>query len=230
MIRFGSRHYLEDDEHVSFVEQRAQVARFHAEGKSMLYAARNERPLAMFALRDRLRPESQPTLVRLRELGGIRPVMITGDHKEKALAFGDALGMDEVFYEQQPEDKARIISELKARGAKVAYVGDGVNDGPALMTADVGIAMPRAADIARATADILLTEDRLDQLATMVKISQDTMKLIHSNFRVAVGANSAILAGAVLGYLPPITTAALHNGTTIAVLIRALLAGEARAR
>lgn len=226
LIRFGSRHYLEDDEHVSFARQRAQVADFQAEGKSLLYAARNARPLAMFALRDRLRGESAETLARLRALGVKRLVMITGDHRAKALAFGEALGMDEVFYEQQPEDKARIIGELKARGARVAYVGDGVNDGPALMAADVGIAMPRAADIARATADILLTDDRLDSLATVMEISRDTMRLIHSNFGVAVGANSGILAAAVLGYLSPIAAASLHNGTTIAVLARSLFAGR----
>lgn len=230
LIRFGSRHYLEDDEHVSFARERAQVAHFQAEGKSLLYAARNARPLAMFALRDRLREESAATLRRLRALGVKRLVMITGDHRAKALAFGETLGMDEVFYEQQPEDKARIIAALKAGGARVAYVGDGVNDGPALMTADVGIAMPRAADIARATADIVLLDDRLDSLATMVEISRNTMRLIHSNFGVAVGANSAILAAAVLGYLSPMATATLHNGTTIGVLVRSLLAGQGRPR
>lgn len=229
MIRFGSRHFLEDDENISFARERAQVKAFQAEGKSLLYAARNERPLAMFALRDRLREESRDTLARLRALGVKRLVMITGDQKEKALAFGTALGMDAVFYEQQPEDKAGIIADLKAKGARVAYVGDGVNDGPALMTADVGIAMPKAADIARATADMVLMDDRLDSLASMLAISQTTMKLIHSNFRVAVGANSAILGGAVVGALAPVATAALHNGTTIAVLIRSLLAGRALA-
>lgn len=230
VIRFGSRHYLEDDENISFARQRAQVAQFQAEGKSLLYAARNARPLAMFALRDRLREETPDTLARLRALGVKRLVMITGDARAKALALGEALGLDEVFYEQQPEDKARIVGELKASGAKVAFVGDGVNDGPALMTAHVGIAMPRAADIARATADMVLTDDRLDSLAAMVEISQETLSLIRSNFKVAVGANSAILAGAALGYLSPIATATLHNGTTIAVLIRSLLAGRAVGR
>ena len=224
VVRFGSRHFLEDDEHISFAAQRALVKELEAAGKSLLYAARAERPLAVFALRDRLRPEAAETVARLRQLGVKRLVMLTGDHRAKALAFGHTLGMDEVFYEQQPEDKARIIGELKAAGACVAFVGDGVNDGPALMTADVGIAMPRAADIARATADILLLEDRLDALADLLQASQETMRLIHSNFRVAVVANSAILGGAASGLLPAFATAALHNGTTIAVLIRSLLA------
>lgn len=222
VIRFGSRHFLEDDEHVSFAAERARVEALKAEGKSMLYAAQDDRPLAMFALRDRLRDEAAPVLARLRAMGIRRMVMITGDAREKALAFGRVLGMDEVHYEQQPEDKASLIAALKARGAKVAYVGDGVNDGPALMVADVGLAMPRAADIARATADVLLVEDRLDALADVLEIAQDTMALIRSNFRVAVGVNSAILAGATTGLLAPATTALLHNGTTIAVLVRSM--------
>ncbi len=224
MVRFGSRHYLEDDENISFARQRALVRAFQAEGKSLLYAARNERPLAVFALRDRLRPESAATLARLRALGVKRLVMITGDHREKALAFGEALGLDEVHAEQQPEDKAAIIARLRDAGARVAYVGDGVNDGPALMAADVGIAMPRAADIARATADIVLMEDRLDSLALVVDEAQRTMKRIDSNFRVAVAANTAILAGAVTGLLPAPVTSLLHNGTTIGVLARSLFA------
>ncbi|MFT3688659.1 HAD-IC family P-type ATPase [Paenirhodobacter sp.] len=226
VIRFGSRRYIEDDEHVSFAAARDKVAKLKAEGKSMLYAARDNEPLAMFALRDRLREEAAPTLARLRAMGVKRLVMITGDAREKALALGEALGLDEVHYEQQPEDKARLITALREGGAKVAYVGDGVNDGPALMAADVGLAMPRAADIARATADVLLVEDRLDALADVVAIAQDTMALIRSNFRVAVGVNSAILAGAATGRFAPVTTALLHNGTTIAVLLRSMAHGR----
>ncbi|MGE4373553.1 MAG: heavy metal translocating P-type ATPase [Xanthobacter sp.] len=229
MVRFGSRHFLEDDENISFAKEREMVHNFQAEGKSLLYVARNDKPFAVFALRDELRSDAISTLNRLKELGVKQLVMITGDEKAKAIAFGEALGLDKVYYEKQPEDKAHILQELKNSGAKVAFVGDGVNDGPALMTAHVGIAMPKAADIARATADIVLTEDRLGSLGAIVDISQQAMKLIRSNFKVAVGANSAILAAAAGGYLSPIATSVLHNGTTIAVLIRSLLAGRAHA-
>ncbi|MGD9659590.1 MAG: heavy metal translocating P-type ATPase, partial [Methylocystis sp.] len=226
-IRFGSRHYLEDDEHISFADSRKMVRALQEEGKSLLYVAADERPLAVFALRDRLRPESANTLEQLRRLGVKRLVMITGDHRAPALAFAETLGIDAVHYEQHPEDKATIIAALKQEGRRVAYIGDGVNDGPALMAADVGISMPRAADIARATADIVLLEDRLDSVAAMLDIAQQGMRLIHSNFQIAVGVNSAILAAAALGRLSPLAAATLHNGTTIAVLIRALLSGRA---
>ncbi|HEY8125499.1 MAG TPA: heavy metal translocating P-type ATPase [Methylocystis sp.] len=225
-IRFGSRHFLEDDEHISFADARKTVRAFQEEGKSLLYVAADERPLAVFALRDRLRPESASTLARLRALGVKRLVMITGDHRAPALAFAEMLGIDAVHYEQQPEDKANIIAALKREGRRVAYIGDGVNDGPALMAADVGLSMPRAADIARATADIVLLEDRLDSIATMLAIAQKAMGLIHSNFQIAVGVNSAILAAAAFGRLSPLAAATLHNGTTIAVLLRALLSGR----
>ncbi|MGQ3672419.1 heavy metal translocating P-type ATPase [Xanthobacter sp. TB0136] len=229
MIRFGSRRFLEEDEHVSFKEENALIAKFQAEGKSLLYVARDNKPLAVIALRDQLRADAEATLARLRELGVKQLVMITGDEKAKALAFGKTLGIDKVFYEKKPEDKANIITELKNAGAKVAFVGDGVNDGPALMAAHVGVAMPKAADIARATADIVLTEDRLGSLSSILEISQEAMRLINSNFKIAVGANSAILASAAAGLLSPIATSVLHNGTTIAVLIRSLLAGREHA-
>jgi P-type E1-E2 ATPase len=132
------------------------------------------------------------------------------------------LGLDEVHAEVAPEDKAHIIRQLQAAGRTVAFVGDGINDGPALSVANVGIAMPRGADIARATADIVLMDDRLSAIADAREVAAGTLHLIRSNFRAAVGVNTAVLTGAVLGWLSPVMSAVLHNGTTVAVLLRAL--------
>jgi cation-transporting P-type ATPase C len=169
-----------------------------------------------------LRADAADALKRLRALGIKQLIMITGDRRAKAEALAAELGLDAVHADVAPEEKAEIIKGLQAQGCKVAFVGDGINDGPALSVAQVGIAMPRAADIARATADIVLLDDRLTAVADARGIASRTMALIRSNFKLAVGVNTVILAGAVMGWLSPVTSAVLHNGTTIGVLLRAL--------
>jgi P-type E1-E2 ATPase len=148
--------------------------------------------------------------------------MITGDRRQKAEALGRELGLDQVFAEMRPEEKAGVIERLQQKGRKVAFVGDGVNDGPALASAEAGIAMPRGADIARATADIVLMDDRLSAVADARDIAARIMRLIRTNFTLAVGINTGILGGAVLGWLSPVASALLHNGTTIGILLNAL--------
>ena len=221
-IRLGSRHYLEEHEGVSFSEVEPLLDQLMAQGRSLLLVSVDGRPIGIVGFRDRVRGEALRVLRKLRTLGVSQMMMITGDHHEKAAQLGAMLGLDRVFADQKPEDKARIIESLKAEGRKVAYVGDGVNDGPAMMAAHVGIAMPRAADIARATAEIVLLEDRLEGLAMMRGLACDTMRLIRTNFRAAVIINSGILGGAALGWLSPAVTTTLHNGTTIGILLRAL--------
>ncbi|MCF1181865.1 heavy metal translocating P-type ATPase [Marichromatium gracile] len=221
-IMIGSRHYLEEHEGIDFSPFEPRISSFHDAGKILLFVANREGPVGLIALRDTLRPETPETLARLRALGIERLVMISGDRRSKAEALGRELGFDAVHAEVAPEDKAAILMRLQDAGAKVAFVGDGVNDGPALAAADVGIAMPRGADIARATADILLTDDRLDAVADARALALSTMRLIRNNFRAAVGINTAILVGAASGRVSPLASAVLHNGTTLAVLLNAL--------
>jgi manganese/zinc-transporting P-type ATPase C len=227
-IIIGSRHFLEEHHGIAFDRHAAVIDRLQDEGKTLLYvgAAAQGRakggPIGVVALRDTLRADAGYALRRLRTLGVTRLVMITGDKRAKAEALAAELGLDAVHAEVAPEEKAAIIKALQAEGRKVAFVGDGINDGPALSVAEVGIAMPRGADIARATADIVLMDDRLSAVADAREVATRTMALIKSNFTVAVGVNTAVLAGAVMGWLSPVMSAVLHNGTTIGVLLRAL--------
>lgn len=230
-VVIGSRHFLQDHHGISFARHGAVIDRLQAEGKTLLYVGtppqRGRRgaqggPIGVVALRDTLRADAGQALARLRALGITKLVMISGDKRSKAEALGAELGFDAVHAEVAPEDKAGIIKSLQAEGRRVAFIGDGINDGPALSVAQVGIAMPHGADIARATADIVLMDDRLTAIADARDIALRTMKLIRSNFNVAVGVNTALLAAAVSGRLSPVMSALLHNGTTIGVLLRAL--------
>jgi heavy metal translocating P-type ATPase len=221
-IRIGSRHYLEEHEGIRFDAHLGLIDRLEAEGKTLLYVGSEGGPLGLIALRDTLRADARETLQCLRALGIRQLVMITGDRRAKAEALGAELGLDAVHAEMPPEGKAGVIEALQRAGHRVAFVGDGVNDGPALVAAEVGIAMPRGADIARATADIVLLEDRLSTVADARDLAARTMRLIRTNFHLAVGINSAILGGAILGWLSPVASALLHNGTTIGILLNAL--------
>jgi heavy metal translocating P-type ATPase len=221
-IVIGSRHYLEEHVGLAFAAHEAVIERLQDEGKTLLYVGDENGPVGLIALRDTLRTDAVDTLARLRALGVRWLMMITGDRRQKAEALGRELGLDQVFAEMRPEEKAGVIERLQQKGRKVAFVGDGVNDGPALASAEAGIAMPRGADIARATADIVLMDDRLSAVADARDIAARIMRLIRTNFNLAVGINTGILGGAVLGWLSPVASALLHNGTTIGILLNAL--------
>jgi len=111
---------------------------------------------------------------------------------------------------------------MSGDGARILFVGDGINDAPALTGSHVGIAMQRGADIARLTADIALLEDDIGRVADAKAIANETMALVNQNYKFAVGINSIILGMAAFGALTPITASILHNGTTIGILLNAL--------
>lgn len=225
-ITVGSRHYLEEHAGIAFAPYEDRIRRLQDEGKTLLFVGHEKGPVGLIALRDTLRHEAWATLQRLRHLGIEHLVMITGDRRAKAEALGAELGFDAVHAEVHPEEKAALIAALQQTGRKVAFVGDGINDGPALVAADVGIAMPRGADIARATADVVLLDDRLGAIADAREIAAGTLGRIRNNFHAAVGINTGILAGAAFGYLSPVASALLHNGTTLGILLNALSAAS----
>lgn len=221
-IVVGSRHFVEEDEGIDTSTHRDDIERLYREGKTLLFIGFGGRLLGLLALKDTVRPTTAATIRRLRGLGARRILMLTGDHRDRAEELAAELGLDGVHAQLLPEDKARIIEELNGEGARIAFVGDGINDAPALAGAHVGIAMQKGADIARLTADIALLEDEVERVADAKEAADGVMSLIRTNYRATVGLNTAILGAAALGLLSPIATSVLHNGTTIGILLNAL--------
>ncbi|MDR0563574.1 MAG: heavy metal translocating P-type ATPase [Azoarcus sp.] len=218
----GSRHFIEDDEGIDLSACSATVDRLYREGKTLLYIGFGGKLLGVLVLRDTLRPESADVIRRLRKLGVKKIVMLTGDHADRAAQFAKQLGIDEFHADLLPEDKAAVIKTLKEQGARLAFIGDGVNDAPALVGAHVGIAMQKGADVARLTADITLLEDNIARVADARALALTALERVSVNYKLTVGLNTAILAAAALGLLTPVATSVLHNSSTIGILLNAM--------
>jgi Cu2+-exporting ATPase len=165
---------------------------------------------------------------------GIRVVMITGDAREVADAVGKDVGVDEVFAEVLPEDKDKKVAELQARGARVAMVGDGVNDAPALARADVGLAIGAGTDVAIESAGVVLAGNDPRAVAAVIELSKASYRKMRQNLAWAAGYNIAAipLAGGALSWagidLPPAVGATLMSISTIVVALNAQLLRRVR--
>lgn len=221
-VIIGSRHFLEDDEKIDFSQHKEQIEKSLNEGKTLLYIGYDKKLLGTITLADEVRNNAKEAISKLKKLGVKNIIMLTGDTKQKAKMIADELGIDEVRAELLPQDKAKIVKELRVQGKKVAFIGDGINDAPALISAQVGISMSKGADIAKATADISLLKDDIMAVVEAKEYANKTMNLINTNFNATVGINSCILAGATFGIFSPIVTAVLHNGTTIGLLLNSI--------
>jgi Cu+-exporting ATPase len=206
----------------------AEAARLAAEGKSVLFAAINGRLAGMLAVADTIKPSARPAVEAL-TARGIEVVMATGDRREAATHVAGLLGISQVHAELLPADKSRLVSELKARGRRVAFAGDGVNDAPALATADVGIAMGTGSEIAIEGAGLTLPKGDLAGLVRARRLAEATLANIRQNLAFAFGYNALgvpIAAGVlypVLGVLlSPMVAALAMSLSSVSVIGNAL--------
>jgi Cu+-exporting ATPase len=153
---------------------------FASDGKTPVYVAVHGRGAGLIAVADTLKPYAKEAVEALRALG-LEVLMITGDHQRTAAAMGRKLGIDHVLAEVLPEEKSRQIQKLQATGKRVAMVGDGINDAPALAQADVGIAIGTGTDVAMEAADITLMSGDVRGIATAIYLSHRTMRTIKQN-------------------------------------------------
>ena len=193
------------------------VQRLAAEGKTVIYVAFAGQVLGVIAVADVPKPEAKSVVAALKRLG-VSVAMLTGDHRLTAEAIARQAGLDRVLAEVLPEDKARAIKVLQAEGRRVAMVGDGINDAPALAQADVGIAMGSGTDVAIDAADVTLMRGDLNGVVTAIELSRATIRVIRENLVWAFGYNT-ILIPVAAGVLYPVW----------GVLLSPILAGSAMA-
>lgn len=193
------------------------------EGKTVIIAGTNEQILGVIALSDQLRAGSKAVIKKLNQLGISRTVMLTGDNQQTALAIGEAAGLQEIKAELLPENKLEVINEIKAGGHKVAMIGDGVNDAPALATATVGVAMGGAGtDTALETADIALMGDDLSKLPFTVKLSRLALRVIKQNIAFSLGLKILALLLIIPGWLTLWLAIFADMGATLLVTLNSL--------
>jgi Cu2+-exporting ATPase len=219
---------VEPDEQLRTAAQRAA-----SKGQGAIYLVEGRRALAMFAVADAIRPESREAIQRLHERK-IEVVMITGDAREVAEAVGKELGIDTVLAQVLPEDKVERIKELQRQGKRVAMVGDGVNDAPALVTADIGIAIGAGTNVAVEAGDIVLVRSDPRDVPRIIELSRASYRKMVQNLWWATGYNVIAIplaAGALAGVgfvLSPAVAAILMSASTVIVAINAQLLRRAK--
>jgi P-type E1-E2 ATPase len=176
---------------------------------SEVMVARGGRSVGSIRIVDVLRPEAAAAIREIRAMG-CRTILLTGDRKEVGDAIAKVLSVDEVDSDLLPEDKVKCIRDLRARGRKVAMVGDGVNDAPALLEANVGVAMGSGTDVARESASVVLLGNDLLRFAEVLKISRRCRAIIMANFAGTLAVDSVGVALAAAGFLNPVWAALIH--------------------
>ena len=219
-LAIGSPVYAADTALLS-PNQQARIESLQNEGKtvSVLFDEQSRKVLGLVALRDELRDDAQEGVAQLKAMG-IRSIMLTGDNHRTAQALASNLDI-EWKAELLPEDKLRLLNEMKDNG-KIAMVGDGINDAPALATADVGIAMGGGTDVAIETADVALLKSRVTDVAHLVALSRATMSNIHQNVIFALGLKGIFLITTVLGLTGLWVAVMADTGATVLVTLNAL--------
>jgi Zn2+/Cd2+-exporting ATPase len=198
----------------------ATLAGLSAEGKSVSVLLVDGRVAGAIAMRDEPREDAKAGIAALRATGaGV--VMLTGDNRPTAEAIGRELGI-EVRAELLPEDKQRIVSSLRASGKRVAKVGDGINDAPALAAADIGIAMGGGTDVALETADAAVLHGRVRDIADMMALSRDARANITQNIAIALGLKVFFLVTTVIGVTGLWPAILADTGATVLVTLNAM--------
>ncbi len=228
LVQIGADRYMSQQLHLDIAVFAEQAKQLGQEGKTPIYVAIDGQLTAMIAVADAIKPSTPAAIKALHQLG-IKVAMITGDNQHTAQAIAKQLGIDEVIAEVLPEGKVDAVSKLQKQYGQVAYVGDGINDAPALAHANVGIAIGTGTDIAIEAADVVLMSGELTGVPTALALSQATLRNIKENLFWAFAYNAALIpvaAGVLYPFnqtlLSPVFAASAMALSSVFVLFNAL--------
>jgi Cu+-exporting ATPase len=226
-IHLGNRKLMLE-KHVNLTTLEADSDRLASEGKTPMYIAIDNKLAGIIAVADVVKESSAKAIKKLHDMG-IEVAMITGDNRRTAEAIAKQVGIDRVLSEVLPQDKVNEVKKLQNEGKKVAMVGDGINDAPALAQADIGIAIGSGTDVAMESADIILMRSDLMDVPTAIQLSKITIRNIKQNLFWAFAYNTAgipLAAGVLYAFggpkLNPIFAAAAMSLSSVSVLLNAL--------
>ncbi|HEY6593523.1 MAG TPA: heavy metal translocating P-type ATPase, partial [Asanoa sp.] len=217
-VLIGSRRLMERHEiplRAALEDERTALA----VGASPLFVAVNRRLAALLVLQDQLRDDAPEAVQALRARQMRNVILLSGDHAEATRVIAESLGLRHHSAELLPEDKARLIAELKAEGRVVAMVGDGVNDALALGEAHVGIAVPGGAEVATEAADVVLLRGGLDRVVLALDLARESIDGVRRTLGIAAHANLIVVGLASFGFARPMASILLTHGTTVAAAL-----------
>lgn len=212
---------LMDDFNIDIKKEEDAIKKLQNMGKTAMLLSVDGKLAGIIAVADTIKETSLKAIKKLQDMG-LEIYMLTGDNKGTAKAIGDQVGITNVFADILPENKAKKVEELKAKGQHVGMVGDGINDAPALASADIGFAIGTGTDVAIEAADITLMRGDLNGVVTAIRLSRRTMRTIRQNLFWAFFYNSMGIPLAALGFLTPMIAAAAMAFSSVSVVTNSL--------
>ena len=218
----GSKRMMTEQGITLTKEQQRDLQEAQRNGASTVLISENEKILLLFAISDKIKDGAAETIANLKRLGIKKTVMLTGDNRKTAEAVAAEIGIDEVQAELLPENKLSVIQKMQREGRIVAFVGDGVNDSPALAAADTGIAMGGGTDVAVETSDVVLMRSNLESIPVAIKLAKRTVSVLQQNIVIAVSTVLLLLAGLFAGYIRMASGMFIHEASILVVILNAM--------
>jgi Cu+-exporting ATPase len=221
-VRLGSLNWLREAG-VDLAAGEKFAVEWSQQGATIVGVAADKNLLGLFAVRDALKANSKQVVKQLQQQG-LKTYLLTGDNELTAASIAQQVGIaaENVFAGVRPEQKAEFIKKLQARGERVAFVGDGINDAPALTQAELGIAVSRASDVAREAADIILLKSEIEAVPEALGLARATLRTIKQNLFWAFFYNTLGVPLAAMGFISPIICAAAMGFSDLIVIGNAL--------